>query len=164
MYSRNGTLINEARLNEQASLHAKSVEALCWSPKLQMTDEEYQNLTAAKTHELCQALMKQYNTNKFPLVMSGQTSMSNIQFQPPPSPITSRPIVNSFSLPSSYPFTPINDNNESSSSFSFGKGTLIDTEIEVSSSNGIKSESMIIGAYEEDDFSIGVFWNGNQNH
>jgi hypothetical protein len=42
--------------HRQAVVHAQSIEAVCWSPHLHLSSENYQKIMAAKTHELCQTI------------------------------------------------------------------------------------------------------------
>ena len=47
-----GEEIDEQKLLREAFDHATTIEASCWSPKLHITDEEFQSLTMNKTQEL----------------------------------------------------------------------------------------------------------------
>ena len=49
--------MREEDITHAAQKYAREVEAHCWSPRLQITDEAYQRTTIAKARELCQVLI-----------------------------------------------------------------------------------------------------------
>lgn len=56
--SSNGTPKQEKDLIQESTMHAKQIEAVCWTPRIKMTDEEYSNLMLQKTKELCRLLVR----------------------------------------------------------------------------------------------------------
>ncbi|EAY14160.1 hypothetical protein TVAG_372930 [Trichomonas vaginalis G3] len=50
--------IDKSELTKFAKAHANEVEAACWTPRMKMSDEDYQNLMTTKTKELCLVLIK----------------------------------------------------------------------------------------------------------
>lgn len=53
-----GNPISDKQLQEAADNHSKSIEAVCWAPRVKMTDEEYSALMLQKTKELCRVLIQ----------------------------------------------------------------------------------------------------------
>lgn len=47
-------------LSKLAQYYSKAIEASCWDPKMKIDDEQYQQMSALKTEELCNALFIQY--------------------------------------------------------------------------------------------------------
>lgn len=50
--------LSEQAIGKMALTYAQNVEAHCWSPRLQISDECYRQKTIAKARELCKALMR----------------------------------------------------------------------------------------------------------
>lgn len=76
-----GDEINEKLLNKQALEHAISIEAACWSPKLHVTDAEFENLMISKAHELCKILLNS-NSNPKPISQSSGQEQKTKVFSP----------------------------------------------------------------------------------
>jgi hypothetical protein len=51
-----GEALNPGEIQKAALVHAREIEAACWSPRPRPTAEVYEKLMAAKTAELCCAL------------------------------------------------------------------------------------------------------------
>lgn len=49
--------VSDLVLTEMARKYAEEVEAMCWSPRLHITNEEYQNMTREKTKHVCRVLL-----------------------------------------------------------------------------------------------------------
>lgn len=78
-----GEPINERDLQNKASEYAEYIKATCWSPKQNLTDDNYMQLTFAKTNELCNSIIKkaQIEAGQPPTLMQFQ-QMSQISQNP----------------------------------------------------------------------------------
>lgn len=63
-----GQAVQEQTLLLQAQEYAKQIQALCWSPRNKLHDEEYQKLSIIKTQELCVQLMKNFKIPNMPMI------------------------------------------------------------------------------------------------
>ena len=63
-----GMYVRDQDLVMQAVRYAKDIEAHCWSPRLQMTDDAYQVRTLQKAKELCCALLLKAGMPPLPLL------------------------------------------------------------------------------------------------
>ena len=73
--------MSDQMVSDLALSYAKNVEAHCWSPRLQISDECYRQQTLAKARELCKALvMKQGGWIPYPTPAPVTPPM------PPPEP------------------------------------------------------------------------------
>lgn len=52
-----GKEINQDVIKKEAKKHAESIEAVCWTPSAQITEEEYLVLLTNKTNQVCNALI-----------------------------------------------------------------------------------------------------------
>jgi hypothetical protein len=47
-------------ISQVAQFYSKAIETSCWNPNFKIDHEQYQQLTASKTDELCRALLYQH--------------------------------------------------------------------------------------------------------
>lgn len=78
--------ISEREILSNAASFANSIEAQCWSPRLQMTDDEYRQVIMNKTEQICTTLWMKFHAkpgmeNQF---RQGGGIMQGTAFQPPP--------------------------------------------------------------------------------
>ncbi|KAK8891196.1 hypothetical protein M9Y10_028402 [Tritrichomonas musculus] len=59
--SSTGRQMTDAELLEFSTNLARKIEASCWSPRLKISDKEYQKKTEEKTQQLCDSLIRQNN-------------------------------------------------------------------------------------------------------
>lgn len=105
--------IDKSELTKLAKAHANEVEAACWTPRMKMSDDDYQNLMNSKTKELCLVLIKKLmpaidttqkkseisspasspQENKFVVPIIGQTQMLNKQNQQKPPQKQTIPLI-----------------------------------------------------------------------
>jgi hypothetical protein len=79
--------LSKPELLDYAHRRAREVEASCWSPRLRISDSEYQALVIAKAHELARALLQASGILFDPLVPVPPTRQSVLM---PPVPSGSR--------------------------------------------------------------------------
>ena len=76
---------NESEIKQIAKQYAKSIEAACWAPRSNMTDEKYKTLVTNKTTELCFALSGKgptkgiFDINLSPLSSNNSGNSSTIE-------------------------------------------------------------------------------------
>jgi hypothetical protein len=57
---------SDAEISSYSARRAEEVEAACWSPRLKMSDQEYQNMALGKARELTNALCHQFGLRDLP--------------------------------------------------------------------------------------------------
>ena len=85
--------MSDREVLSQAASFANSIEAQCWSPRLQMSDEEYRNIIMNKTEQICTTLWMKFHSKGSP---ESQYRSGPSVMQPPPFPPVQQ---NTFSIP-----------------------------------------------------------------
>ena len=118
-----GQVIPEKELKYLSKHHAQSVEACCWTPRLKIGDEEYQQLTYSKTQELCSVLLRnsqQFNIQQFSPIYSNHILTSNPNSRSKTISTNSLAMNPPFSNQTQTNFISTVNQNSISSSFSLG--------------------------------------------
>ena len=70
-----GKQMSENELIEYSTRRAREIEASCWSPRLKISDKDYQDIARLKTQQLCQALIKQCQAENSNIKLNQQNNM-----------------------------------------------------------------------------------------
>jgi hypothetical protein len=60
--------MTEAAIMQMARKYAEEVEAMCWSPRLQITNDAYQHLIMEKAKHVCRVLISREMKGRFPII------------------------------------------------------------------------------------------------
>lgn len=80
-----GRPMSDAELLEFSTAKAREIEASCWSPRLKLSDKEYQKKTEEKTQQLCEILIRQNNIPIFQTAGCFNTGNFYNPLLPPPN-------------------------------------------------------------------------------
>jgi hypothetical protein len=91
--------LSDPELRNYSATRAREIEAACWSPRLRISDIDYQMRTLRKAHELMSVLCRQYGLRAAPLTIP--QIQATVRHHPVALPRPSPPVlpVNQVNLP-----------------------------------------------------------------